>query len=174
MLSNAVTMLNPYYVAMGISERLHADTKYLKGDGFVFEQSYNEAVSQMQKESGFNRAFARSDYIGYASENIYLNDNLTFIEKPTGSSRYQMTLKYKRKHFAVRMYLEQGIVYCDDKPDMTYPARISVTTEDMDINYVALRENMPFVETMRYYFNHGCFRFKNLECKEAVLKMLSY
>lgn len=174
MLSNTVTMLNPYYVAMGISSRLRADTKYLRGDGFVFEQSFNESVADAQKMSGFNRAFSRSDYIGYAAENVYLNDNNTFIEKPEGSSRYQMTLRFKRKNFAVRLFPELGIVYCDDRPDMTFPLKISITTDDMDINYVSLKENFAAVETFRWYFNHGSFRFKNLECKEAILKMLSY
>lgn len=174
MLSNTVTMLNPYYVAMGISERLREDTKYLRGDGFVFEQTFNASVSEMQKASGFNRAFARSDYIGYAAENVYLNDNTTFIEKPDGSSRYLLTLRYNKKHYAIRVFPELGVVYCDDRPDMTFPVRLGVTTDDMQINYVALREQMSTVETMRWYWNHGCFRFKDLMCKEAVLKMLSY
>ena len=174
MLSNAVTMLNPYYVAMDISTRLRSDTKFLKGDGFVLEQSYLESVSNEQKNSGFNRAFKRSDYISYASENVYLADNLVFIEKPEGSNYYLCTLKYKRKEYAVRKYPDLGIVYCDDRPDRTFPSKISLTTDDMDINYVALKENSVTVSQFRYYFNHGCFRFKDLMCKEVILKMLSY
>lgn len=174
MLSNAVTILNPYYVAMGISNRLRTDTKFLKGDGFVLEQSYLESVSEAQKNSGFNRAFKKSDYIGYASENVYLNDNLTFIEKPEGSSRYLVTLRYKRREYAVRLYSELGIAYCDDRPDRTYPNKVSVTTEDMDVNYVSIRENQMLVASFRFYFNHGCFRFKDLACKEVILTLLSY
>ena len=174
MLSNAVTILNPYYVAMGISGRLKTDTKFLRGDGFVLEQSYLESVADAQKSSGFNRAFKKSEYIEYASENVYLNDNLTFIDKPEGSGTYICTLRFRKKDYAVRKYSETGVVYCDDRPDRTYPVKLSVTTEDMDVNYVAIKENAPLVALFRYYFNHGCFRFKDLACKEVVLNLLSY
>ena len=35
MLSNTVSIINPYYTEMGISERLKHDTKFLRGDGVV-------------------------------------------------------------------------------------------------------------------------------------------
>ena len=67
-----------------------------------------------------------------------------------------------------------GVVYCDNRPDKTFPEKISVTTADHDINYVMLKRNEFFLNNLRYYFEHGCFRFKDLRCKEAVLKALSY
>ena len=67
-----------------------------------------------------------------------------------------------------------GILYCDDKADITYPNRITVTTDDHDINYVMLKKNSVFISMLRYYFDKGCFRFKDLKCKECILKCLSY
>ena len=174
MLSNPVSIINPYYVELGISERLREDTKFLKGDGFVLEQGYVESASKAQKESGFNRAFARNSYIAYSSECVYLNDNTAFIEKPEGTSRYLCTLRYNGTDYGIREFATIGIIYCDDRPDSTNKNRLTVTTEDHDINYVMLRRNEMFLANMRYYFEHGCFRFKNLKCKEAVLKALSY
>lgn len=174
MLSNPVSIINPYYVELGISERLRSDTKFLKGDGFVLEQGFIESASEAQKESGFNRAFSRNKYVAYASESVYLNDNKAFIEKPRGVSHYVCTLRYNGVDYAIRDYQELGIVYCDDKPDGSFRNKIAVTTEDHDINYVMLKRNEFFLNSMRYYFEHGCFRFKDLRCKEAVLKALSY
>ena len=93
MISNPVSIINPYYVELGISPRLDDKTKFLKGDGFVLEQGYVESASLAQKESGFNRAFANNSYVAYASESVYLNDNKAFVEKPDGQSRYLATLK---------------------------------------------------------------------------------
>lgn len=174
MCANPVSIINPYYVEMGISERLREDTKFLRGDGFVLEQGYNETASIAQKESGFNRAFSSNSYVAYASQCVYLSDNKAFIEKPEGKGRYLATLKYQCCDYGIREYAESGVVYCDDKPDNTYPIKISVTTNDHDINYVMLKSNSLFLANMRYYFDRGCFRFKNLKCKEAVLKALSY
>lgn len=174
MLSNAVTLINPYYIEFDIAKRLNKETKFLKGDGFVLEQGFNATASEAQKTSGFNRAFARNKYVAYASENVYLNDNLAFIEKPDGIPRYMATIKYNGTNFGLKEYLDAGIVYCDDRADITYPMKISVTTDDHQINYVMLKRNDIFLSTLRYYFEHGCFRFKDLRCKEAVLKALSY
>lgn len=174
MISNPVSIINPYYIEMGISERLNEKVKFLRGDGFVLEQGYNEGASHAQKSSAFNRAFSNNIYVAYASENVYLNDNKAFIEKPEGQSKYLCTLKYNGTDFAIREYPEAGVIYCDTNADSTFTGKIAVTTEDHAINYVMLKRNDLFLSQMRYYFEKGCFRFKDLRCKEAVLKALSY
>jgi hypothetical protein len=174
MLSNPVSIINPYYVEMGISGRLKDDTKFLRGDGFVLEQGYIESASIEQKNSGFNRAFSKNSYTAYSSECVYLNDNKAFVEKPAGKSKYLCTLRYKGSDFALREYTENGLIYCDDKADSSFLTRISVTTDDHNINYVMLKRNDFFLSNLRYFFEHGCFRFKDMRCKEAVLSALSY
>ena len=172
--ANPVSILNPYYVALGISPRLTKDTKFLRGDGFVLEQGYNESAANAQKESGFNRAFGEDKYNAYSAQGLYLNDNLAFIGKPEGKGRYLATLRYNGREYALREYAVQGIIYCDDHPDQTYPIKLSVTTEDHNINYVMLNRYKLFIDNMRFYFDKGCFRFKDLPCKEALMSALSY
>lgn len=174
MLSNPVSIINPYYVEMGISGRLKDDTKFLRGDGFVLEQGYIESASIEQKNSGFNRAFSKNSYTAYSSECVYLNDNKAFVEKPAGKSKYLCTLRYKGSDFALREYTESGLIYCDDKADSSFLTKISVTTDDHNINYIMLKRNDFFLSNLRYFFEHGCFRFKDMRCKEAVLSALSY
>ena len=174
MLANQVTIINPYYVAMGICNRLNTETKFLRGDGYVLEQGFIESASDSQKESGFNRAFKENNYVSYSSENVYLNDNYSFIEKPAGKSRYICTLKYKGNDFGVKEYAESGFIYCDDKPDSSFPMKITVTTDDHSINYIMLKRNDFFLSNLRYLFERGCFRFKDIKCKEAILNALSY
>lgn len=174
MLSNPVSIINPYYTEMGISTRIQENTKFLRGHGFVLENGFIESASEQQKLSGFNKAFAGNQYARYSSEAIYLNDNLSFIEKPSGESRYLATIQYEGKEYALREYFDEGIVYCDDRADKTFKYKIAVTTNDHQINYVMLRSNDMFITGMRYYFERGCFRFKNLLCKEAAMKLISY
>lgn len=174
MISNPVSLINPYYVALGITDRLRTDTKFLKGNGFVLEQGYNETAAQAQISSGFNQAFADQKYVAYAAQNVYLNDNNTFIEKPSGFSTYVCTLRYENTDYGVRTYPESGIVYCDTNADRTDKRKLAVSTSDHGINYVMLRSNDSLVNLLRFYFDKGCFRFKNLKCKEAILKAISY
>jgi hypothetical protein len=174
MLSNHVSIINPYYTELGISERLRQDTRFLRGDGWVLQSDFLESASLAQKESGFNRAFSSNKYVTYSSENVYLNDNIAFIEKPVGAGKYLGTLKYTDRLFGIRQYDEQGIIYVDDRADSSFPNRITVTTADHEINYVMLRKNDLFLTSLRWYFEKGCFRFKDIRCKEATLKALSY
>lgn len=174
MLSNPVSLINPYYVEMGISERLQDNTRFLKGDGFVLENGFVDSASRAQKESGFNKAFSHNSYVAYSAEAVYLNDNKAFIEKPTGDSRYLATIQYNGREYALREYAKEGYVYCGDKPDVTFNLKIAVTTEDHQVNFVMLKKNDFFISTIRYYFEHGCVRFKNLLCKEALMKLISY
>lgn len=174
MCSNPVSLINPYYTALGISERLQANTKFLKGHGFVLENGHVESAAQAQKTSGFNMAFSHDKYISYSSEGVYLNDNLSFIEHPSGKSEYLATLRYNGHDYSIRSYTDEGIIYCDDHDDETFKFKIAITTEDHRVNYVMLKRNDLFITNMRYYFERGCFRFKNLQCKEAVMKLISY
>ena len=103
-----------------------------------------------------------------------MNDNKAFIEKPSGIGRYLCTIKYKGTDFGVREFADSGFIYVDDRPDTSYKYKITVTTSDHEINYVMLKRNDMFLANLRFYFEKGCFRFKDLRCKEAILKALSY
>lgn len=174
MMSNHVTILNPYYTGLNISTRLNDRTKFLKGEGFVLEITNNETASKAIKGSAFNRAWADQAVIKHEADNIYLNDNYSFIEKMEGKNKYLCTLKYNNKEYAIRSYDDQGIIYCDSSADSTFPVKFCVTTDDHEINYVMLKNNDMFFAKMRYFFKRGCFRFKDLGCKEAIIKTLSY
>ena len=174
MISNPVSLINPYYTELGISARLSSKTRFLKGDGFVLEQGFVESASKAQLESGFNRAFSGNSYVAYSAQGIYLNDNKAFIEKPKGHSKYLATLKFEGREYGIREYIDEGIIYCDNTADSTFKTKIAVTTDDHNVNYVMLKNNDLFLTTLRWYFDKGCFRFRDLKSKEALLKAISY
>lgn len=174
MISNPVTLLNPYYRALGISNRLQDKTKFLRGDGFILEQGHNESAEKAQKTSGINRAFADTSYTSYSTNGRYLYDLNAFIEKLSGNNRYLCTVRYDGKEYAVREYTDQGLIYCDDRPDKTDKNKICVQTVDHNTDYTLMRSSDLFISSLRYYFDRGLFRFKNLECKNAILHLLSY
>ena len=175
MAGNAVTLLNPYFIALGISTRIQKDTKFMRGNGFVLEHGFNEDAANAQKESGIMRAFAGDEYVSYSTENVYLDDNLTFLESPPNNEqpRYMYTLRYKRNDYGVRMYPKNGIIYVSDKSDQTAPYKIAITNDDMQTNYVMLKLCKPHLADLNYYYMHGACRFKNLLCKESLMTALS-
>lgn len=173
LVGNAISLLNPYLVAFGLHKRIRKDTKFIKSHGLVMEITLNESAAKAQMESRFNAAFEDDDYLDFEAQNVYLDDDATFIEKPSGKSRYLGTLTFKGKDYALREFSDDGIVYCDDRPDKSYPFKIAVTLPDHNINWVMLKKNDLFFTSLRWYFDHGCFRFKNLQCKDAVFTALA-
>lgn len=173
MCANPVSIINPYYSALGISARLKKETRFLRGNGFVLEQGYVEEAATAQKNSAFNKAFGSDSYSAYQEQGVYLNDNEAFIEKPGGRCRYMATIRYGGKSYGIWEYQELGIVYASDKIDASFPLKITVSSNDHDVNYIMLKNNSYFLQILRYYFERGCFRFKDLSCKEAIISVLS-
>lgn len=174
MLSNSVSSINPYYSAFGISERLNKNTKFLRGTGFVLERNFNQDASNAIKKSAFSRAFKNSDYTEYASSNTFLNDSPTFIEKMNGNGHYCFTLKSEGREYGVIEYTEKGIIYVNDKPDKSNKNKIAVDINDHDINYILLNRYDEYISKLKFYFERGCFRFKNQSCKNALMRLLAY
>ena len=174
MMSNKVSLINPYFLSLGISDRLKDDTKYLKGDGFVLEQTFKENVADMQLASGFNRAFKNEDYVAYSAMNVYLNDNDAFIDKPKGESRYVATLKNGNKLYSVRYYYEDNLYYIDKSVDNDFKTKIAFNASSHDSNFVMMNNSSSYVIMLRGIFEKGLIRFKNQECKSAFFEMLKY
>ena len=174
MLSNKVSIINPYFLSLGISDRIKDDTKYLKGDGFVLEQSYIEEIAREQLDSAFNRAFKDEDYVAYAAQNVYLNDKTAFIEKPQGTSTYVATIRNEGTDYAVRYYHKDNLYYVDKSVDGDYKVKLSFTADSHSANYIMVGTGSPYVNMFKNIFARGLFRFKNQECKHAFFEMLRY
>ncbi len=174
MLSNKVSLINPYFLSLGISDRLRDDTKFLKGDGFVLEQTYMEEVANAQLDSAFNRAFKNESYVAYAAQNVYLNDSTTFIEKPEGSSTYVATFRNESTDYSVRYYPKAGLYYVDKSVDNDYKVKLSFDANSHDVDYIMANNQSPYVLTLRVAFERGMVRFRNQECKHAFFECLRY
>ena len=174
MISNAVSIINPYYMALGIADRLHDNTNYLKGDGFVLEQGFYKNVSDAQTSSAFNRAFKNEQYLQFAAQNVYLNDNLNLIEKMQGVSDYIVTIKSGGKFYAVRRFNDVGLYYVDNRPDETYPDKIVPNAMEQDGGYMLLGRSSILMSGLRLAFEKGYVRFRNQECKAVFFDLMKY
>lgn len=173
MLSNFVTLLNPYYIELGISNQLNSNTKFLRGNGFVVECTVNDSAASALLDSGVSRAFSGHKYLTSASEKIYLNDNLIFIDKPSGKSQYIATLTHEGVHYAITRYPASGIVYCSKHADLKYKIKIAFNADDHQVNYIMLNQHNYLIKYLKDMFHLGAFRFQDLQCKGVILDMLS-
>lgn len=175
LIGNQLSTINPYYSAFGITERLQKDTKFLRGRGWVVEQNLNKDVRNIQRRSAFEQAFVNNEYLEKQGGGDYLNDITSFIDKrPEGRFYYQMTIKYMDKYYSVSMFPDSGILYVDNKYDKTFKNLVAVTTDQHDINIVMLRQSDIMIKNYREFFDRGCVRFKNINCKTAFMELVKY
>jgi hypothetical protein len=128
----------------------------------------------MQTESAFNRAFASSKYVKYASANVYLLDGTCLIEKMQGNSDYVATIMMNGKHYAIRNFLDKGLLYIDNSADETYKIKFSILPSEQDSGYQLLTSASFMFMTLKNYFLKGKVRFKNQECKSVFFTLLKF
>lgn len=171
MLSNKLSLLNPYFTAMGISARLKSDTKFLRGRGWVMEQNYNESAYLQQQASGFIKAFASVDD---GAQMVYLEEKESFIERPESYGRYMCTVVMDGKSYGISEHQKEGIMYASKKYDPNFPYRFVVSSTDHASNHIMLKRGDMLITELRSMFEHGAFRFSDVATKAAVLQLLSY
>lgn len=173
MCANTVSVINPYFTALGISTRLNSETRFLKGEGFVLEVHFNEYASQQAENSAFNRAFSGRKYTEYQNKGIYCLDNTAFIEKKSGKNIYLCTIVDNGNKYSIREY-EDGMLYVNKNVDDSFRTVFAVDVDSHGENYVLIMRNILIIKRYREYFDHGAVRFQNLECKDAFIKLIQY
>ncbi len=167
MSGNTVSVINPYFIAFGITNRIDSKTKFLRGDGFVLECNFNESASEALKA---NTIFS-GKYSAYQSEGVYSLDNTAFITKMNGNSKYLYTLKMHGNSYGIRLY-ENGIIYVNKKADLTYCNTIAGDIESHDLSTIITNDRIT-KQNLLNYFNQGKMRFYDLECKNDMLEYLT-
>lgn len=172
LIGNGCSLINPYYVALDIHKNLRKDTKFLKGEGWVMEHYFNEVSQTKQENSGFNKALKNSRYKSFSEKNVYLDDNLAFVEKMPGNSSYLLTFRVDGKNYSCRLFEQTGILYVDDKIDPYFPVTIANSVADHSPSSKMGAIGFYYVKYLRNTFDAGNVRFKNLLCKNAFLDFI--
>lgn len=173
MLSNMVSIMNPYFIEFGIHKRLRNDTNFLRGDGWVAEFGFNESASNSIKDNSLFSGFNDSSYMTYSTEKVYLNDATVFVEKVKGRCKYICTLIYDNKEYGVREYFDEGIILISGKPDKSCKSRISFKASDHNQNTIMLSHYSYLWKNIKDAFNSGYLRFDNIKTKSIIFDILA-
>lgn len=159
---NAISLLAPLYSVTDISGRIQDDTKFLRGDGYVLEQTYNKHAAEAQNQSIFNKALHANPENG-----IIYKENKDNIKKLKGNSVYLCSFSYKGEEFAIRRF-NNGFYFCNRKVDKTF--RKKFTSEEPGLMWTI----PPTVTTYRRVYEQGKFMFSDLKCREALVDFIHY
>lgn len=167
LLSNEMSIVNPYYLAMNISERIDSKSKYIRGNGWVLQRTTNLSVQQKAQDTGFYRAFADTPIAKHSTFNTSFLDKEGLIEKMSGNYRYVATIVYDDSQYAVKQY--NGIIYIDKRVE---PGHKIYTSDSnlMCVGMAMIPHGLKII--LKTYFEKGCVRFYSQDCKSAFFKSL--
>lgn len=173
MAGNLINLFNPYYQSLGIVDTLQLETVFLRGNGFVVEQGFNEASAEAHKKSAFLRAFSGEDYTAASQEKSYLNTTDLFIDRAVcDTGLYLCTIQYGGQRFSVRYNPDANFYYVSDRPDPSFRLILAATLEDVDETAFYDRHNSR-KELLAKKLQIGQVKCRNLTCRNALLHFIA-
>lgn len=177
-IGNHVSLNNPYFRELKIRDKVNIGSRYCVDEdrAWVLELTDNVEIANAISTTPFGKMIAKTKYGEYAVKSqFYLDDN-TFIQKPSGKSKYIATLKHHDSYYGVYDYHEEGLFYVSSKADKEYPVSFSLTTKDHQPNYLLLFRNRanPVFSVLKFAFDNALLRFDNADSKLMFLDFMSY
>lgn len=170
LIGNPVSILNPYFIALGIHTRYSDNTHFLRGKGWVAEFNINKEVV---KQSNGSSDIFDTDYNDYATDGTFLINADSFIQKPEGKSKYLFTIIYDNILLGVREFLNDGIIHISNKPDSTCNTILAFKASDHNQITILLKRASYSFSFIREAFEMGNLRFSDMKTKNIIFEILA-
>lgn len=172
-LSNALTMINPYFLYFDIHLPYNGKTIYCKND-ILIELVQKEKFIEQKKNTRFGKLISGTPYGDYAIENKFLRDSSTFIAKKTGNCQFMFTLVFQGQTFGVWRSFDAGALWVSYDYEHNSPRRYALTKEDHTDNtlLIAALKNTPIFQAFKTAFERGYLFFENQKIKAACYEIM--
>ena len=165
-LGNAFSMVNPYFVELGIRIDSPEENKIYKGKSWTLVFWRDKEYIERREKTQFFQATKGTDFSEHAFSNKFYLDKTDFIKKRSPESEHQFSLVYLGKTYGVWVDWEKGEYYVSTKGANTSREKtISLTLADNKPNNVSIRRyrNMPFMKAFRMAVDNNSVYFDSLE-----------
>lgn len=173
MASNGVTTMNPYFVQFGITKRLKADTKFMRGKGWVLERTFNEEAANMLQTSAFAQAFLDDVHMQYATGDKYLLDTDNFIGFIRGPKTNIASIIYNKEELGIWKMDGSPIVLISHKCDPGCKIKLSASLKNHTEKTHFVKANN-YIRALADMFNAGRVFFEDSICKNAFIDAIGY
>lgn len=166
---NNISICNPYYMRLGITERLKANTRFLRGDGWVLEKRFNKNAAKAHKDSAFVRAMgSENKYEKALISEKALTDSDNFINKLDGVTSYLAGFKLDDKYYS--LHTNNNYVLLKHGADVQRNI-YACSPKDHTENTIYINNRV--VSLMMEWYEKANMRFQNQICKNAFFKIIN-
>lgn len=169
--SNQLSLINPYFVAFGIHRRFSKQTKKMRGNGWVFQMTWNEQAARKSLESGFEKAFGEDEQSQSDNFNKFM-DNFNMVGKQN-SAKMHMILMFRVKNASYGLWGGRGFYYVSTKFEPNCKRRYAMDLASHTEDTILLQKTDPMLFQLKRYFENGLFRFESIECRVAIIDAIA-
>lgn len=166
---NNVTMFNPYYDEFLIAPRLQKRTKYIRGRGWVLEQTFNIAAAEALKDA---HKTLSAEEIAYAAENRYLLDSDDFVKDIPGNKYCVLGIRSSRRIFGAWV-CNAGKILISKKYDPSCGVIIATREEDHIEGSYLMGPASYICKTLRTAYERGGVYFDSGSSRYAFVSSMS-
>lgn len=171
-LSNAITVANPYFELWGIIPKENKQFEIYHNGDVCFEQVQNEAFKQEKLKSPIGRLIANTAYGDYAIDNKMLQDDNSFIDFKPNDAKYSFLVKIGDSRFGVWTSNKKGALYVSSLYDPLKPLVIAFDAESHDESSLLVGPREGAYMRLRRAFEMGLLFFENQKQKHKVISAL--
>lgn len=174
-LGNAFSMVNPYFIDLGIRIEKPEDNKIYKGKNWTMVLWKDDDYIKSRENTQFYQATKHSQFNKHAFDNTFYLDNTDFVKKRSKDSEHHFSLVYLGKTYGVWVDWEKGEYYVTTKGANTSRNKtISLSLADNKPNNVSIRRyrNMPFMKAFRMAVDSNRVYFDSLETHNKMKEVV--
>ena len=151
-IGNAFSMVNPYFLFLGIRIQDPVDNKIYKGKVWTVIFWRDQEFIAEREKTQFYQATAGTKFSEHAFGNTFYLDRSDFIRKRDKNTEHQFSMVYLGSTYGVWVNWERGVYYVSKKgAETSRDKTISLSLADNSPNNINIRRyrNLPFMKAFR-------------------------
>lgn len=172
LLSNAISITNPYFSYFDLSLPYGSDTKLFKNKTILVHYIRNYAYRDEKKSSRFGSLIEGTKYSQYAIDNEFLRDSRAFIRKKTPASKFFFIFILNGHSLGVWIDYHEMLLFISKDYDPKCPMIFSLTNDDHIENTKLLSRRSPYYQSLINYYREGRLCFESQTIKNDVMNVL--
>jgi hypothetical protein len=165
-IGNAFSMVNPYFLELGIRISDIENNKVYKGKAWTVLFWKDEEFISEREKTQFFQATKDTKFNEHAFGNTFYLDRNDFIKKRPKDTEHQFSLVYLGKTYGVWVDWDKGAYYVSSKGANTSREKtISMSLADNKPNNVSIRRyrNLPFMKAFRMAADNNSIYYDSQE-----------
>ena len=170
LLSNAITVTNPYFDYFSVKLPYGGKTIARTGNEIIVEVIRDAEFTEAAKSTRFGSIIAGTEYGAYNMENEFYRDNRNFVAKKTPGSEYYFTVRYNGSEYGIWIDYKEGLLTVSRDIDPSSLRVYALTNDDHRPNALLVAGPRAIgLQTLRNMYNLGAVRFESVSVKNAFM-----